>query len=168
MAGDTPHRYLFLVRDTPEGSTPRPLPLPNRAAKMLEWTWQNYCQMRERVEWLADDALPYLNMLTGTELFAESFGCQVHRPEDQMPAARPLVFSAAQAAKLKVPAIDAPPLKRDFDMADELRRRAGSGAPFRTVDVQSPMDIAALIWDKMTSTGRWWNHRKRLKSWPIK
>ena len=33
-------------------------------------------------------------------------------------------------------------------MADELARRAGPGALFRMVDLQSPMDVAALIWDK--------------------
>lgn len=35
-------------------------------------------------------------------------------------------------------------------IADELRRRAGPDAPLRLVDVQSPMDIAALVWDKNT------------------
>jgi hypothetical protein len=33
-------------------------------------------------------------------------------------------------------------------MADELSRRAGPGALFRLVDLQSPMDVAALIWEK--------------------
>ena len=39
-------------------------------------------------------------------------------------------------------------MKRLFDIADELLRRAGSGAVMQLIDVQSPMDIAALIWEK--------------------
>jgi hypothetical protein len=34
-------------------------------------------------------------------------------------------------------------------MADELSRRAGPGALFRLVDMQCPLDIAAMMWDKL-------------------
>ena len=37
-----------------------------------------------------------------------------------------------------------------FDMADELKARGGDDAAVKLIDVQSPMDIAALIWDKGT------------------
>ena len=41
-------------------------------------------------------------------------------------------------------------LSQESDIADELRRRAGPDALMRLIDVQSPMDIAALVWDKNT------------------
>lgn len=147
MAGKTADRCLYIVRYRPDES-PRPLPWPTNVPERLEWIWDNYCKMSARVEWLDDDALPYLDMLTGTELFAEAFGCEVFRPDNDMPSARPLAFSAREASALKVPSLDAPPLRRVFEMADELKRRAGKDALMRTVDVQSPIDITALIWDK--------------------
>jgi hypothetical protein len=149
LAGsNNPHRYLFLVRYQPKGVPPRPWPWATNVPQRLEWIWQNYCRQCQCMEWLADDSLPYLDMLTGTELFAAAFGCDVYNPADNMPSARPLVSSSSEAARLKVPSLDAPSLKRVFDMADELQRRAGKEALMRTVDIQSPMDIAALIWDK--------------------
>ena len=35
-----------------------------------------------------------------------------------------------------------------FEIADELRRRGGPDALLKMVDMQSPMDIVAQIWDK--------------------
>ncbi len=87
-------------------------------------------------------------MYTGTEIFAEAFGCKVHRPENAMPFALPLISSASQVAGLKVPELSTSSLAYLFDIGDELRRRAGDDALMRIVDVQSPMDIAALIWNK--------------------
>jgi uroporphyrinogen-III decarboxylase len=100
------------------------------------------------VEWLEDDSIPYLDVYTGTEIFAEAFGCQVYRPEDNMPFAVPRIHSASEVAKLRVPDLSVAPLAMLFEIADELRRRAGKEAIVRLVDIQSPMDIAALIWDK--------------------
>jgi hypothetical protein len=98
--------------------------------------------------WLEDDTLPHLDMLTGTEIFAEAFGCAVYRPVDNNPFALPCVRNAVEAEQLRVPSLDVPPLRLVFEMADELARRAGPGALFRLVDLQSPMDVAALIWKK--------------------
>jgi hypothetical protein len=109
---------------------------------------RNYTWQLSRTEWLDDDTVPCLDLLTGTELFAEAFGCPVHRPSDNNPFALPRVRSAAEADRLAVPSLDVQPLARVFDMADELRRRAGTGAVVRLPDLQSPLDVAALIWDK--------------------
>ena len=57
---------------------------------------------------------------------------------------------AEQVDDLLIPDLHAPPLALLFEIADELRHRAGEGALMRLVDIQSPMDIAALIWDKNT------------------
>lgn len=101
-----------------------------------------------RVGLIDDDSLPYLNMLTGTEIFAEAFGCEVHRPVDNKPFALPLVNDASEVSKLKVPRLGSCSLDYLFEMADELCAKAGAGALLRMVDLQSPMDIANLIWEK--------------------
>ena len=87
--------------------------------------------------------------MTGTEIFAEAFGCAVQRPDDTNPFAIPFVHTAAEADALRVPELSSSSLAYLFDIADELRRRAGPGVPLKPVDIQSPMDIVALIWDKV-------------------
>lgn len=143
----SPYRMVFLIRYAPDLPA-RPLPNPERKLERIEWIWQNYTYHMQRMEWLEDDSLPCLDMLTGTELFAEAFGCPVYRPDDNNPFALPCVRNAQEAGKLQVPSLEAPPLALVFEMADELARRAGPGALFRLVDLQSPLDVAALIWEK--------------------
>jgi len=98
---------------------------------------------------LDDDLVPCLFGLTGTEVFAEAFGCPVHFYEtnDQNPIARPLVTEASQVAKLQVPELSRCTLARYFEIADELHSRFPE-AVLQLIDIQSPMDIAALIWEK--------------------
>ncbi len=126
----------------------RPFPWLTNIPQRIEWAWQTYLRDMARLEWLHDDRIPCLDPYTGTEIFAAAFGCAVSRPADNMPFALPLIESASAVARLKVPAIDAEPLRVLFDIADELRTRAGPEATMRLPDVQSPFDIAALIWDK--------------------
>jgi hypothetical protein len=142
-------RHIFTIHAPgalPE--PPRPWPWPDNKAARIESAWASYCNQRERAEWLPDDAIPYLDVYTGTEIFAEAFGCAVVRPDDTMPFARPLISSAAEVDAVQVPDLSARPLADLFDIADELRRRAGDEAVMKLIDTQSPMDIAALIWDK--------------------
>ncbi len=143
----SPQRMMFLIRYAPDLPA-RPVPNPELKQERIEWIWQNYAYHLERMAWLDDDNMPCLDMLTGTEIFAEAFGCKIHRTADANPFTLPLVHSPAEADALQIPAIDAPPLALLFEMADELARRAGPEALFRLVDLQSPMDIAALIWEK--------------------
>jgi len=142
-------RHMLMVRPD-EGLPPRPLPHPDKVAERIEWAWLKYQRQVEAVSWLDDDAVPHLDPYTGTEIFAAAFGCQVHRPDDTNPFALPRIRSAAEVAALQVPEITAAPLAVLFEIADELRRRAGPEAVMRLPDIQSPMDIAALIWDKNT------------------
>jgi hypothetical protein len=142
-------RMAYLIRYAPELPS-RPLPTPERVPERIEWIWQNYEYHLRRMEWLQDDTLPCLDMLTGTEIFAEAFGCRILYPADNNPAPFPLVHSAAEAEALRVPSLDAPALRRVFEMADELSRRAGPGALFRLVDMQCPLDVAATMWDKLS------------------
>jgi hypothetical protein len=146
-AGADAPELMFLVRcgqDEPQ----RPPLWPELAPQRVEWAWQHYQWQRRRAEWLPDDTVPCLQVATGTEIFAEAFGCPVRRPPDQMPFAQPAIHAAGQVASLAVPDLANSSLAYLFGMADQLRERAGPEALLRLVDIQAPMDIAALIWDK--------------------
>jgi hypothetical protein len=65
-----------------------------------------------------------------------------------MPFAMPIIQHAAQVAAVRVPGLDHPAVAPFFHIAEELRRRAGEAALLHMVDLQSPMDTAALIWEK--------------------
>ena len=142
-----PPRHLFLIQFDPDAPV-RPQPWPAHKQARIEYAWRLYERQMERLAWLRDDALPHLDPYTGTEIFAEAFGCAVQHPADDMPFARPLISDARQVAGIRVPDLGAKPLALMFEIADELRRRAGPEALMKLVDIQSPMDIAALIWDK--------------------
>jgi hypothetical protein len=127
---------------------PAPPLWPNNADARIERRWAEYELMRAKAALVDDDRVPYLSNVTGTEIFAEAFGCRVHRPDDNMPFALPLVHSAAEADRLQTPELSGSSLAYLFDIADELYRRGGPGAVMKPVDIQSPMDIVALLWDK--------------------
>lgn len=141
--------FVFHVNYNPDMPA-RPGPHPALARERIEWAWLQYQRWMERAAWLHDDFIPSLDSYTGTEIFAEAFGCPVHRPEDNMPFALPIITRAEQVDDLAVPEVMNSSLALLFEIADELKRRAGAGALMRMIDVQSPMDIAALIWDKNT------------------
>ena len=144
-----PPTGLFMIQYLP-GLEDRPFPREDNVAERIEWSWHKYRILLDRLEWLEDDSLPFLDAYTGTEIFAAAFGCPVHYPDDNMPFAMPLIHSAAEVDDLPIPSLDTPAVARLFSIADELRRRARADALVRLVDMQSPMDIAALIWDKLT------------------
>jgi hypothetical protein len=140
--------FLFRVAyEEPDGPPWPPLHWEKKAER-IDWALKTYERQLKRAEWLHDDFVPYVNPATGTEVFAEAFGCEVHFPEGSNPFAKAMIHSAAGVAAIKPPRLGSCKLDRLFEIADELRRRAGPDATMRTVDVQSPMDIATLIWDK--------------------
>ena len=101
-----------------------------------------------RCERLDDDSLPCLYLRTGTEIFAEALGCEVCYPDNSNPSALPLVTSSAEVSSVTVPEVFDSTLAYLFEMADGLRSLAGGPALLRPVDIQSPMDIASLVWDR--------------------
>ncbi len=127
---------------------PAPPLWPDKAAERIERRWGEYEIMSRKAELVVDDRVPYISNVTGTEIFAEAFGCDVHRPDDTNPFALPLVHSAAEADRIRAPELSTSSLAYLFDIADELYRRGGAGTVMKPVDIQSPMDIVALIWDK--------------------
>ena len=147
MAGEPNPRHLLMVRYEPD-VVPWAFPLSNNIPQRIDRAWIMYEQAMKRLEWLEDDSIPWLDCLSGTEIFAEAFGCNVHAPDNDMPFALPLVETPEDAEKVRIPSLDAPPLRRMFDMADKLAQRAGPGVLVRPPDIQSPMDTASLIWNK--------------------
>lgn len=126
----------------------RPDLWPELKKERIEWQWVKYNRMMEKLDWLECDTIPHFDSLTGTEIFAEAFGCKVYRKDGHMPFALPLLKNASEVSRLKVPELSSSSLALLFEIADELKKRAGPDALFRLPDIQSPMDIAALIWDK--------------------
>lgn len=87
-------------------------------------------------------------MITGTEIFAEACGCSVHRTKDNMPCAIPCINNIHEAGKIKVPRLFDSSLAYLFNIADKVYKEAGSDATLRLIDLQTPFDIAAMLWDK--------------------
>jgi hypothetical protein len=127
---------------------PRPLLWPEKKEERIDYIYKEYELMLENMLWLNDDRIPFLDMITGTEIFAEAFGCKVHRPIDNNPFALPLITSASDISKIKVPKLWDSSLTVLFEMADRLYEKSGKQAIFRLPDIQSPMDIAALLLEK--------------------
>lgn len=152
VGGEGTDRYMFhvnfplLERETE--TLARPHLWPDKVNERIEWAWSTYEVMCRKAALVDDDRVPCLNNATGTEIFAEAFGCPVHRPDDNIPFALPLVQSAAEADALRKPELSGSSLAYLFDIADELYRRGGPESVMKPVDIQSPMDIVALIWDK--------------------
>lgn len=138
---------LYII-DYPFPENPQPILCKENKTERIDWAKRLYERQIQNIEEYDDDLIPYLYVATGTEIFAEAFGCKVVYPENNMPFALPMVFDADQARKLKVPKLEDTSLMLLFDMADELQKYAGKEAVFKHVDIQCPMDITALIWGK--------------------
>lgn len=148
LSPGSPPGFLFRVAYEEPGGPPWPPLRWDRRVERIDWALKTYERQLKRAEWLQDDFIPHVNPATGTEIFAEAFGCRVHFPEGSNPFAMALIHSAAEVSSVKTPSLGSCSLDGLFEIGDELRRRTGPEAAMRTVDVQSPMDIAALIWDK--------------------
>jgi len=147
LSMNSSQNFIFLIDYLPDKSERVPV-TPDKKKERIEEAWEMYQRQLARMEWLEDDYIPNLDVHTGTEIFAAAFGCPVHYPKNGIPFALPLIHSADEVAKLKVPDLDSSPLALIFEIADELKARAGKEALMRICDIQSPMDIAALIWEK--------------------
>ncbi|NSW53774.1 MAG: hypothetical protein HPY85_14830 [Anaerolineae bacterium] len=140
-------RFLLLI-DMQEDASDRPWPTPQRWAEREAWAWCKYHSQCKRMETLEDDRVPFIDTFTGTEIFAQAFGCQVHYPDDNMPFALPFINTPREADQVRIPPLDATPLWEILEHAQTLYDRSGRTALLRMPDVQTPMDIAALIWEK--------------------
>jgi uroporphyrinogen-III decarboxylase len=100
-----------------------------------------------QLEWLDDDRVPCISAVMGTDNFAHAFGCPVVYPGNNNPFSKPIVFSAADLAKIKKPKLENSSLMEIMEYGYRLQS-AAPGALIQLPDIQSPLDIAALIWDK--------------------
>lgn len=139
-------RTMVQVYYTP-GLYGRPLPLPDNEDQRVDWALRRYESMCEAKKVIDDDVIPFLSPYTGTEIFAAAFGCKVHYPVDNMPFALPRIHSAEEVRAIRRPSHMAPPLERTFRIARRLKE-AYPDALIQLPDIQSPFDIAALIWEK--------------------
>ena len=125
----------------------RPWPYPENIDARVEWSLAAYRAQVAALDDPDDDRVPYLDPYTGTEIFAEAFGCRVHKPGDNMPFALPLITDARGVKNLRIPKPEYSSLSLLFEIADRLRA-AEPDAVMKLPDIQSAFDVAALIWEK--------------------
>ena len=142
-------RKFLLIAEFPDKGISTPPPMrPDMMAERLEWNKSHYDYMLGRCEALDDDLLPHLQLRTGTEIHAACFGSEVYYPVNSNPCAIPFVKTESEADKVKKPNLYDTPLAALLDMAEKMREYGGKDALMGLPDMQSPMDIVALIWDK--------------------
>jgi len=150
FAGAFPGHAIVMDHGAIDVPSPGDFAISDRPVE--DWVAHYVAQYEARVayhEALGDDAVPYVNLTTNTGVFAAAFGCPMHEYAAATPAAaRPVVTTAAEAEALGEPSLEAPTLARIFAMAERMRRELGDVVPISVPDIQSPFDIAALIWNK--------------------
>ena len=120
-------------------------PLPEVVAERIR-SYEADLKLLETVE---SDTVPPASLGTGTQLFAQAFGCRVHIFEDSPACALPLITQPEEALRIKAPRIeDCPNLMRVFELAAALERELGPEVPLSPPDLQSGFDIANLVWNK--------------------
>lgn len=147
LSGAENARNLMLIHCT-EGLEPAGYVTDGHYETASDRALKKYEIMTENIAWLHDDSVPYLDMTTGTEIFAESFGCRVIYPGNNNPFALPKLESLSEIPALKVPDLWQTRLADLFETAFRLREKAGRNAVLKLPDIQSPLDIAALILKK--------------------
>ena len=148
FADPTSNVNRLLTVNYGEGMPPRPMLWWELLREREDWSYNTYIKKCEDVSYIPDNTIPFLSMITGTEIFAEAFGCRVHRPDNNNPFALPLIANVDEFYKIKKPRLEDTKLPLLIDSAERLRERAGADALLSLPDNQTPMDIAALIWEK--------------------
>lgn len=117
--------------------------------KWLPWVVENYKRECDLLEALQDDTVPLARLSTGTHIFAQAFGCDVHTFDDSNPCALPMVANAAEADKLNIPDIwKTECLYRVFELGRIVLNELGPDTPLGACDLQTGFDVACLVWDK--------------------
>ena len=126
---------------------PRPWPYPENKEKRIEYSLHSYRTYLDSMQYVDDDRVPFLNPYTGTEIFAQAFGCRVHYYGNDMPCALPFIHSPKELSKIKYPELKNSSVMELFNIADKMKE-SEPDALLALPDIQSPLDIAALIWNK--------------------
>jgi hypothetical protein len=116
----------------------------------VPWAVRGYEMRLEKTLSIEDDDVPYVHLATNTAMFAAAFGAEVHQYDSkEAPVARPFVEGADEAAKIPQPEwTDSPLLVRHMELARLVAQELGPEVPISVPDMQSPLDIVAMIWDK--------------------
>lgn len=115
----------------------------------LPWARENYAAQLKLLEGTGHDAVPFLYLAGTTGNFAAGFGCRICQFEGSNAAALPCVFSAEEADRLPQPDIwNMPTVVRWFELGRAIQDALGRDVPFSVPDIQSPFDIAAIVWNK--------------------
>jgi hypothetical protein len=123
-------------------------PIPPSDSKRFDWVLNKYRIQTESMEWLDDDRIPYVTPIGGgTWIFAEAFGSPVVFMDNNTFFVRPVISTVEDFGKVKLPKVENSSLMRIFDSAQKLKTAAPE-AVLGVPDVQSPLDIAAMVWDK--------------------
>lgn len=115
----------------------------------VSWVVENYMRQARSLELIQDDSIPVASLVTGTQIFANAFGCKIHIPSGERPCALPMVTCWQEAEKLEVPDIwKTRCLYRVFELGHAVRRELGKDVALSPCDIQTGWDIANQIWDK--------------------
>lgn len=114
----------------------------------LPWVVTNYKKMLDVHNAIPDDSVPYASLLSNTGLFAAAFGCPLVECPESNAMAVAIISDPQEADAINTPGLDAEPIARCLELAALVRSELGSDVPIGVPDIQSPFDIAALIWRK--------------------
>lgn len=147
LSGTENAENIVIINYT-EGLEPRSFITDGHYEQGSDWIIKKYNIMMNNISRIHDDTIPFLDMTTGTEIFAEAFGCKVVYPGNNNPFAIYKIDSISEISTLKTPNLWDTRLADIFEMAYQLRNRTDKNAVFKLPDIQSPLDIAALIMNK--------------------
>ncbi|MHB1152178.1 MAG: uroporphyrinogen decarboxylase family protein [Eubacteriales bacterium] len=147
LSGTAGAENIIIINYT-EDLEPRSFVTDGHYEQGSDWIIKKYNIMMNNISRIHDDTIPFLDMATGTEIFAEAFGCKVIYPGNNNPFAIHKIESTSEISTLKTPYLWDTRLAELFEMAYRLRDRTDRNAVFKLPDIQSPLDIAALIMNK--------------------
>jgi hypothetical protein len=150
FAGPFRGHALVFSPPAPDVEKPGDFAISERpVADFVPWLVAGYEAKVRSTEALDDDSVPYVNLATNTGVFAGAFGCPIHVYDTETnAAAQPIVSAPEEADALSEPSLDSRELARYFGAAELVRRELGPDVPVSVPDIQSPFDVAALVWRK--------------------
>ena len=119
--------------------------------RWVPWVVGDYQKQVDWLEKLGDDSVPVAKLTTGTHVFAQAFGCEVHKFDDNNPCALPLAMTIEEAERIEEPDLwNCRGLMRVFELGRLVQKELGPDAFLGPCDMQSGFDTACLVLDKST------------------
>ena len=150
---DNPERNAYIA-DLPEGNivqhhfgdytiSDKPI------SAFVPWIIADYQRQVKHHKRIGDDAVPMLNISTGTHIYAEAFGSECVQLEDQNAFAKPIVTTPEEVNAIGDVSLDsARALNRVLELAEALRSEVGPDVAMNPPDMQTGFDTACLVWNK--------------------